>query len=510
MLAVACGLVVVASHVRVAFTGALTVDAPRLGGSRAALVAALFWAGLGLGACAAARVVRRARGWDLRPRETLRLGVALFVGSSLSLPLLSNDVFSYLAFGDVVLRGVNPYVTPGSVARSAFAASVTPMVGGLLDGGHVTAPAAAADRCQYGPVGLLVAATSVALGRSLLGSLLVHKALALAVGLAALALAARWVEEGEPDPPPPHNGLALFALAPVVWIYGAGGAHFDLHGAALLLALLLLVRRRRYALAAVALALGLLIKVTFLMFLPLVALHGAITAGGRARVAVRRTAAVLGVVALVSGLAYAPVWAGPRTVLDPLGTIADKPPSTSHVEVLTDVAYLGGLTLRGESPPRGFDAQRAAKRPIQRALAALLSLFGALLAAWQLVELRRIRDPEELEQLFGRITVVAFCFFSAAFHPWYFLLTLPLFLRTRAAGWVSWLLLVPSLSASFEILQVIERDDPLIAVTAALIGLSVASFWYRFWPHLVLEPLRGSTPAVGPRSRAAVAGPRPP
>jgi hypothetical protein len=135
---------------------------------------------------------------------------------ALAPPLLSADVFSYVAWGELGAHGVNPY---DHAAISVGHQAVLP----FLLWHHGTSP--------YGP--LFTASTYLLAPLSVAGALWSLKAVAALAAVGCVLLLWRAAEElGRP----PGTAVLALALNPLVLVYGVGGAHNDLLMAVFVLA----------------------------------------------------------------------------------------------------------------------------------------------------------------------------------------------------------------------------------------------------------------------------------
>jgi alpha-1,6-mannosyltransferase len=200
-------------------------------------------------------------------------------------PLISQDVFGYLAFARLgVLHGLDPYT---HVAAEAPTDQVFHFIGWPF------------QHSPYGPLFTLLSYALVPLG--LAGGLWAFKAIAVASSLAAVALIAR--AAGRLG----HSrswATAFVGLNPVLLVLAVGGAHND---TLLLLALsaalaLTAGASPRWRAGAAALATGVGVKVTAGLVLPFLVLAPP-RARERARVALGACAALLAV-ALVGLLGF--------------------------------------------------------------------------------------------------------------------------------------------------------------------------------------------------------------
>jgi hypothetical protein len=163
---------------------------------------------------------------------------------TLAPPLLSTDVFNYIAYGRLAQHGINPYVHGAGAMKHDPVYAYT---------GHLWNRTPSA----YGPLFTLLSTALAPLG--IAASLWAFKALAGAASLACAALI--WLAAKRLDRSAPL-AVALFALNPLVLVWAVGGAHNDLLMAVFLAASILLALQRRAALSGAALATAVAIKLS--------------------------------------------------------------------------------------------------------------------------------------------------------------------------------------------------------------------------------------------------------
>ncbi|MCW2955126.1 MAG: hypothetical protein JWQ48_4296, partial [Conexibacter sp.] len=175
-------------------------------------------------------------------------GAALLL-ATLAPPLLSADVFGYLAWARLGVRGIDPY------SHAAIAVGVGDPVRPFQLYHSGTSP--------YGPLFTLASYALAPLGVG--PAFWVLKAVAGLAALGSVALLARAARALER---PPARGALVFALNPLVLVYAVAGAHNDLLLCAVVAAALLAFAhgRERGAAAGVVLAAG--IKASAALALP--------------------------------------------------------------------------------------------------------------------------------------------------------------------------------------------------------------------------------------------------
>ena len=165
-------------------------------------------------------------------------------------PLLSSDVFNYIAYGRLGMHGINPYAHGPAALMSD---PVYPYTGHLWK--H--------DPSAYGP--LFTGVTQVL---APLGTAASYWALRVLTGVAALACAALVWLTARRLGRPPALAAAFFALNPLVLVWAIGGAHNDVLTVALVALAVYLAVRGAAASAGATLAGAVAIKVSAGLVLP--------------------------------------------------------------------------------------------------------------------------------------------------------------------------------------------------------------------------------------------------
>jgi hypothetical protein len=329
---------------------------------RASLVLlAMMWTAYLVAACL---VVVTARD-DSGDRRVMRLVAAGGAVASLALiltpPSLSPDLYHYALFGRMVItRGLNPYITPGSV----------------LAGDPLWALASWRDvPTHYGPVftWLSVAAAWAGAG-SPFGTAVAFKTLATAFGgLAAWAAATMARQERRNVVLP----LMLIAWNPVALVETAGSGHNEMVMMGLALAGLCLMTGRRPALGFVLLVCSVHVKwvSACVLGLALIArLRDLDGAGARAKELARLTAIAVGVTIVL----YLPFWAGGETGATVRRLLlASRDPSGAKTFHLASLLIFGSLVLLAI----GLVAKHGGRFVLDMSAAVSLA-FVALLFNW--------------------------------------------------------------------------------------------------------------------------------
>ena len=337
----------------------------------------LFYAGLWLALALWAVVVVRARG--VSPRAAMAAVVAVHVVFLLAPPLLSQDVFSYIAYARLgAEHDLNPYEhAPDAVPGDA----VYPYAGSK------TATSA------YGPLFTLVTYPLAGLGVPT--AFWILKVLAALASLALVAVVWRTAERLRRDPVAP----ALFVgMNPLTLVHVVGGAHNEAYVVLLTMVGVLAWVAGRGAAAGAASTLAAGIKASAGLVVPFL-----MAAGPARRVVAGAAGAVLAIVVA----AYAGFGAD---ALDALGLLSDNQERSSRWSFPYKTAQLLGAVLPGD------------RLDYRDAVRAAYAVAFAAVALWLLVRTWRGADPIRMAGWATLALLVA----SAWLVPWYALWLLPL------------------------------------------------------------------------------------
>jgi hypothetical protein len=195
-------------------------------------------------------------------------------------PLLSTDLFSYIAYGRLgTTYGINPYLHGPNVI--AF----DPLY-------HLVGAQWTHTPTAYGP--LFTALSYPLAGLNIATSVFAYKGIAALSCVAIVLLVWRAAELRGMDP---VKAVALVGLNPVIVVYGVGGGHNDMLMLAILVAGIYVLLRQREGTGGAMIIAATAIKLTAGMLLPF-----ALAASAGRRVASSGRARILGGAALATGL----------------------------------------------------------------------------------------------------------------------------------------------------------------------------------------------------------------
>jgi hypothetical protein len=376
-------------------------------------------------------------------------------------PLFSRDVYSYVAQGEMVTRGFNPYARGPSVLGS----------GRIL---HLVDPLWRHARAPYGPAWERLSSGILGLARHDVLAALVGFRLVALVGVVLIAWGVRSLARstGRDE----AVAFALAVLNPLVLLVLLGGAHND----ALMLGLLVvgcaLARRDHVVIGLAFCVLAGQVKIPALIGVVLIGWWWSEGASSwpkripKMAIALLTAAAMTALLSALSGLG----WRWLDGLSDPGVVVSWLDPATA---VGLALSHLAGLLGGGQHPVAFVQVSRAAGL----ALAALISV--ALIT----------RSGRGHLQALGW-SLVVFVVLGPVIWPWYETWGI-VFLAVIAEGWTLRIVLAFSAIACFADVppaRFFGTDDPFLAVICwvCLLGAVLAYITVRLIPSLS----RGSAP----------------
>jgi hypothetical protein len=405
------------------------------------------------------------RGMLARPPESpRRLAFTGLAVASLMLPMISNDVFSVLAYGDLAARGRDVYTTAAALPESIWFGWV---------GEHW-----AAKPCVYGPT-TLAAIVPSALAR---GNPWVALALLRVSWLVPLALVMELTLRRAAVRPFFH---AMVWLNPLFVVEGPGQLHADFLGVAAIVGGMLLAWSGRAKSAWALYAAAVFGKYSFAFTGFWFWLAGARTTRDR----LVRLPAMAAVIALVGVTVFAPFWRGPATLTEPLRALAGMNPGGSITEVVGILVHLvrGGGVPSADAPVRSaVDAEHAANATTWAITELVLRVVTLGIGVRVLVSmLRKPHDEARVALGTGTLVVALLTLASHRFQSWYLVAALPFFGLACTERWRRWWIAVVAIAPTTEFVYVMPRSAVILgpwvaATTGATVVLFLAWFGARF------------------------------
>jgi hypothetical protein len=355
------------------------------------------------------RLFARQAGHPRTWRREIGVALLLQVTAALAIPVLCNDLFNYLLFGNLeAQRHI-------SAATASAAELLSDPFQQWIGDAWRTVP------CPYGPLSIgHFALVSWLGGGRVVPSLVFYKISVLIISVAWVALCAFGARRSEAGPDA-RSAFWLLACSPLWLLEVPGQGHNDGLMALLVLAAALAGRAGRPLWSTIALALATCVKYVALVPFAFVLLWMLLRAPGPWR---RRAAAVaahgtafLGIVVLC----YAPMWEGWRTITTPLSAITTP---RLHASFLDCVSWATSWAGRAVS-------EAAVRAAAASAWIAVAGLTVAWVRGWRARgDDRSVPWETSLKVLLVHLLVV-----KGFSLPWYQLWLLPLLAAVNDRTW---------------------------------------------------------------------------
>lgn len=406
------------------------------------------------------------------PAQARRLAFVGLLVAALMLPMLSNDVFSLLAYGSQAAQGRDVYATAQDLSQSRW----YPWIGQHWD----------ATPCVYGPT-TLAAVLPAAFGAADPWRALALLRLVWLVPLAGV-MHVSFVRLRRP------LFHTMLWLNPLWLVEGPGQLHAEVVGVALVVAGILLQLRGRTGFGGALFALAALGKYTFAfagawfwLSSPTIPPTSRVP-GPRAL----RAVALAATVAVVGVLFYAPFWHGLSTLTEPVRALSRMNPGGSIVEVVGILVQLvrGGGVPHADMPVHeALELARAAQGTTWLVASLLLRLIALVVAVRAMGSmLRQPADEARIALGTGILIVAVVTLASHRFQSWYLLTALPFFgLASNAnVAWRKWWIAVVACATPTELIHVLPTTSPLLPAwsvisNGAVVVVFLMSFRARYF-----------------------------
>ena len=459
-------VIVAASWLRVYVAGTIQVDGHGLSGIPVYIVFCSFIIALAVYSVSLYKL------WKeniLSSPEIKTLSYLLAGIFSLMLPMLSNDIFSLLTYGDAANRGVDVYTDIHSYSVSPYFEFVSNL--------WRTAP------CVYGPLCLTISRLAALIGHGhLLLALAAYKLLAflwLVIFVEVMYRIGNVLSA-------PSRSLLFIILNPLVLMQGLAQLHCDGIAIALSGCMIYFFLTKKWYWAFLFAGLAIASKISFVLMLPflIVALFIEKTTWGSflSRAFGGIIIAIITVVA-----AYAPYYTSTQTIQTPFKFVFEQDPAKSIAEVIGDIVYFAPSVISGKEDnelhsnlhvkpsvsTKQLEAWLLVKK-ISQAFALLMSAI-VFFRFWM-----GERDIKQWMKVFTRLLLLFLLFYSHVFYAWYLLMVIPFLWYEDDLRFIQWLFVLTCFSNVHDILCAVQRGTPVYFVVLPLTFLSIVSFVWRF------------------------------
>ena len=400
--------------------------------------------------------------------EVKKLAFILIALFSLMVPMLSNDIFSYLVFGDAANKGADVYTNSQCTHYSTFYPYITGMW--------------TSSTCAYGTVVLALAmlATWIGAGKILV-ALMVYKVMILLLAFLFVEAAARLTLLVQA----PVRSFIFVVLNPVLLLQGVGQLHPDLIAITFVLCAIYFVLSNKWYWAFVLVALAVATKMNYVLALPFfvvaMVLQKQLTAGLFGKIA-------LGLVIAFATLAiaYLPFYTSVATFTTPFTFHFFQNPSKCIGEILGDVIYFAPQLINGHNEQlqatvnsvSGPDEQLRITWIVVR----VCQVFAVLSSLYILT---RFFTGERTLKMWFRVYVRALLlfllFYLHIFNPWYLMMFLPFMWVDDEPEFMRWLIVLTCFISVQDIVCSVSRDSAVYVAVLVLTFISVMMYLYKPW-----------------------------
>ena len=459
-------IIVAASWYRVYIAGTLQVDGHGLSGIPVYIVFISFILALTVYSVSLYRL------WIESVLSTSEIKVLSYIFAGLfsfMLPMLSNDIFSLLTYGDAANRGIDVYTDTHSYSVSPYFEFVSNL--------WRTAP------CVYGPVCLSMSRIAAFIGQGhLLLALLAYKVIALLW----LALFIEVMYRIGNALGRSSSSLLFIILNPLVMMQGLAQLHCDGIAIALSGCMIYFFLTKKWYWAFVFAGLAIASKISFVLMLPFLVvglfIEKSTWLSFLSRTFVGVVIAVITVVAI-----YAPYYTSLQTIQTPFKFVFNQDPAKSIAEVIGDIVYFAPSVISGKENQELHSNLHVRPSTSAKQLEAWLLVkktsqgFALLMSA--IVFLRfwlGERDIRHWMKVFTRLLLLFLLFYSHVFYAWYLLMVIPFLWYEDDLRFIQWLFVLTCFCNVHDILCAVQRGTPVYFLVLPLTFLSIVSFVWRF------------------------------
>lgn len=402
----------------------------------------------------------------LSHQQIKKLGYVSLLAATLMLPFLSNDIFIYMAYGDVSNQGIDVFTQTNVVQHSRWY---------YLVGDWKEAP------YSYGPITLWVGKIANWVGgTSVFGVLITYKLIWLLVAVGFIEIISLTVK---------NNGdLIWLTLSPVLWLQCVANIHYDLLGGFFLLIAVYFISQQKIVFSLAAIALACNAKIIYIIFVPFILAHYFLIHSERINWK-PLVYFVLGVVCFVmfSILCYLPFWKGSETLLFPFTFLNKVEPSKSFSEVAgellnlafpreADTSVTGEITSTTNSTSKAWWWKQC-----QYIMNIFGILTGIVLTIIFIIKTKLRLNRQLLSEYYVKLTMIFFFFYSHVFNIWYFIALMPFIPMLGANDRLKKYLLIVCIYSNLHMIMLnIDRSSVLYYFNPPIILLNVLLFVWQF------------------------------
>lgn len=453
----------VVSWSKLLFTGNIKVDNNPLSTFHGIVVVILFALSLFTYARIYSKFFKNASLLTISHQQLKVYGYIHIVLASLMLPILSNDIFLYMAYGDLSNLGYDVFTRGDVMAQSKWAS----YVGNWKDSPYL-----------YGPLTLWISKIANWIGgTNVYAVLIVFKIIWALIAICFLEIMSLMVKN--------MGDFILVLFTPVFWLQNVGGMHFDLMAAFFLLIAVYFITQQKIVFSLVAITIACMCKIVFVIFIPFVLLHYFFINPNRITwkpIVYFLLGVILSVGIII--VSYYPFWIGMQTITIPFSYLNTQEPSKSFSEVLGELLNIAF----SDAAPKGELSNvtdSSSKIWWWKQCRIAFNIFGILMALVVsivfIAKTKFVFYKTVLAEYWIKLSLVFFFFYSHIFNAWYLIALLPFLpLIGNNDRLKRYFILVSVFSNLHMIFLNIGRDSFMYYLLPPIVFINISLFLWQF------------------------------
>ena len=402
---------------------------------------------------------------QLKKYAWLQLGIA-----SLAMPLLSNDVFVYLAHGELSNRGFDVFSQQNVLPQSIWFNHL----GNLWQ----DAP------CVYGPINLLIAklAAFMSFGNIWL-ALACYKLIHFLMGIGIIGLIFQMAKSPQ--------DFILVAFTPAFWLHNISQVHNDLTGCLFFFTAVYFITHDKIYYSAILIALAVASKISYIIYVPFIGLYYLLFV--RTRKIYKSVIYGLAAIVLFTGFlvgSYALFWKNSSTLTVPITYARDQAPSKTFSEVAGEILT---VLMSNEGISSSINNQIENKNKVKENpkiyywkitqkifnyIGILLGIITTLIFA---IKTKLKFTKKILVEYFIKMSMVFFLIYLHVFNAWYLVAFMPLLLLVgNLKRLKKYFIIISNFSGLHMIMLNIDRSSYLYYLLPVIVFLNIALFLWQF------------------------------
>lgn len=390
----------------------------------------------------------------------IHLGIASFM-----LPFLSNDIFLYLAYGDLSNQGIDVFTQTGVLEKSKW----FEYIGSWKNSPYL-----------YGPITLWQAKISNWIGGdSIWGVLITFKFIQLLIGICFIEILSLMVKN--------TSDYVYVSLSPILWLQNLGCMHYDLLAGFFLLGSIYFITHKKIVFASLLIGFAVATKMVYFIYAPFISVLYFIVY--HKEIKWKSLVYYFGgisifVVALVGS--YFPFWTSIKTFLVPLEFLQTQEPSKSFSEVLGELFNIIFTTPDVDEQLNKIEVKHDdTKWYWWNLFKIIFQSFGALLAIWLtsffIYKTRFKANRITLSEYWVKLSMIFYFFFSHIFNAWYLIAFIPFIPYIgKNKRLKNYLLVIMIFSNVHMIFLNIDRTSYLYYALPPIVLINVCLFFWQF------------------------------